>query len=77
MPIESNINTKEENIRLAEKVTKLYISSDMATSDKVTSWLFMELDAIEYEDEISEKLNQGPNQNLNHQIIVRAQKNHF
>lgn len=57
MPIESKINTKEENIQLAEKVTKLYVSSDMATSDKVTSWLFQELDAIEYEDEITNKLN--------------------
>jgi hypothetical protein len=50
MPINLDINSIEENIRLVECATLAYTKRDFATQNKIQNWLFGHID--EDEDEI-------------------------
>jgi hypothetical protein len=49
MPINSGINSIEENIRLVECATLAYTKKDFATMNKISNWLFGHLDESEEE----------------------------
>lgn len=49
MPINSNVNTIQENIRLVECATLAYTKKDFATLNKISNWLFGHLDEDEEE----------------------------
>mmetsp|Transcript_1941 Transcript_1941/g.2810 ORF Transcript_1941/g.2810 Transcript_1941/m.2810 type:complete len:125 (-) Transcript_1941:5639-6013(-) len=68
MPINSDINTIDENIRLVECATLAYTKKDFATLNKISNWLFGHLD--EDEEEID-------NQDPTIITIVESQKNLF
>jgi|APCry1669190288_1035285.scaffolds.fasta_scaffold86487_2 Dopey, N-terminal len=53
MPINSPINSIQENIRLVECATLAYTKKDFATLNKISNWLFSHID--EDEEEIDAK----------------------
>jgi hypothetical protein len=53
MPINSNINSIEERIRLVECVTLAYTRKDFATLNKISNWLFGHID--EEDEEVDDK----------------------
>lgn len=68
MPINSNINSIQENVRLVECATVAYTKKDFATLNKISNWLFGHLD----EDE--EEINQNDPTII---TVVESQKNLF
>jgi len=53
MPINSNINSIEERIRLVECVTLAYTRKDFATLNKISNWLFGHID--DEDEEVDER----------------------
>ena len=53
MPINSQYNSIQENIRLVECATLAYTKKDFATLNKISNWLFSHID--EDEEEIDAK----------------------
>ena len=49
MPINSNINSTPERVRLVECATLAYTKKDFATLNKISNWLFGHLDEDEEE----------------------------
>jgi len=50
MPINLNINSIQENIRLVECTTLAYTKKDFAVLNKISIWLFGHIDAEEEEE---------------------------